>query len=113
LGDEYFLIENRQPKLFDQYLWNGGILVWHIDDTQPWMRERGYPGQEGKFQTQHHAGKMKLECFDLHIFLFFEQVGRVTADIIRLHCCHQMDGTISKLVEIAVIRLIFGAREWR
>lgn len=49
LDDEYFLIENRQPKLFDEDLWEGGIMIWHIDDTKIWMRERGFPGQIGTF----------------------------------------------------------------
>ena len=44
---EYFLIENRQPIGFDQQMWNGGIVLWHIDDTKLRMRERGYPGQPG------------------------------------------------------------------
>jgi hypothetical protein len=29
---EYFLIENRQPTGFDQYLPAGGLLVWHVDE---------------------------------------------------------------------------------
>ena len=44
---EYLLIENRQPKLFDELLWNGGLLIWHIDDEKRWMYERGWPGQQG------------------------------------------------------------------
>jgi hypothetical protein len=46
-SDEFLLIENRQPKLFDSLLWSGGIMVWHIDNTVNGMRSRGYPGQEG------------------------------------------------------------------
>jgi hypothetical protein len=53
-GDEYLLIENRQPKLFDEQLWNGGMLIWHIDDTKRHMRERGYPGQEGWPSNDRH-----------------------------------------------------------
>jgi len=33
LGNEYFLIENRQKTLFDQYLPNSGLLIWHIDES--------------------------------------------------------------------------------
>jgi immune inhibitor A len=33
-GTEYFLLENRQQTGFDAYLPAGGLLIWHIDDTQ-------------------------------------------------------------------------------
>lgn len=32
-GTEYFLVENRQQKLFDQSLPGSGLLIWHIDET--------------------------------------------------------------------------------
>ncbi len=33
IGNEYFLIENRQKESFDSYLFNGGLLIYHIDST--------------------------------------------------------------------------------
>jgi len=33
LGDESFLIENRQPIGFDAALPGFGLLIWHVDDT--------------------------------------------------------------------------------
>ncbi|MEZ7890454.1 MAG: M6 family metalloprotease domain-containing protein [Candidatus Wallbacteria bacterium] len=30
---EYFLVENRQKKGLDEYIMQGGVLIWHIDDT--------------------------------------------------------------------------------
>ena len=41
---EYLLIENRQPILWDDLLWGGGLLIWHIDDSKDLQTERGYPG---------------------------------------------------------------------
>jgi len=32
-GNEYFLVENRQRTLFDASLPQGGLLIWHIDES--------------------------------------------------------------------------------
>jgi immune inhibitor A len=32
-GKEYFLLENRQQKGFDEYLPSSGLLIWHVDET--------------------------------------------------------------------------------
>lgn len=32
-GDEYFLVENRQPVGFDDALPGFGLLIWHVDDS--------------------------------------------------------------------------------
>jgi M6 family metalloprotease-like protein len=32
-GGEYFLVENRQKVGFDQYLINGGLLIFHVDPS--------------------------------------------------------------------------------
>jgi immune inhibitor A len=33
-GSEYFLVENREKTGFDASLPGGGLLIWHIDDSQ-------------------------------------------------------------------------------
>jgi immune inhibitor A len=35
MGNEYFLVENRQKIQFDKFLPNEGLLIWHIDDSTP------------------------------------------------------------------------------
>ncbi len=34
-GDEYFLVENREPVGFDARLPGRGLLIWHVDDSVP------------------------------------------------------------------------------
>ncbi len=51
VGDEYYLVENRQKTGYDSYLKNSGLLIWHIDDakatsnntdnTQEWWPDPG------------------------------------------------------------------------
>lgn len=43
-GNEYFLIENRQPEGYDAYLPGDGLMIWHIDETQSDNDDRWYPG---------------------------------------------------------------------
>jgi hypothetical protein len=44
LGNEYFLVENRQKIGYDAYLPNSGLLIWHIDETQYSNDNQWYPG---------------------------------------------------------------------
>ncbi|MBI3872305.1 MAG: M6 family metalloprotease domain-containing protein [candidate division Zixibacteria bacterium] len=44
VGNQYFLIENRQKFGYDTGLPSAGLLIWHIDDTQGSNTNEWYPG---------------------------------------------------------------------
>jgi len=43
---EYLLLENRQSIGFDRNLYQGGIAIWHVDESSDQNKE-GYPEQSG------------------------------------------------------------------
>ncbi|UCG62059.1 MAG: M6 family metalloprotease domain-containing protein [Candidatus Zixiibacteriota bacterium] len=44
LGDEYFLVENRQKSGYDTYIPASGLFVWHIDEDMTSNDHEWYPG---------------------------------------------------------------------
>jgi len=44
VGDEYFLVENRQKTKYDQYLPSAGLLIWHIDEGKSNNSKEWTPG---------------------------------------------------------------------
>ncbi len=57
VGNEYFLIENRQLIGFDAKLPSGGLLIWHIDDSE---HNNNHPGNYWVGLDQAD-GKLDLE----------------------------------------------------
>ncbi len=59
IGNEYFLVENRQKIGYDFYIPREGLLIWHIDQSKAGNTQEWYPGQPG---ASHY--KVALEQAD-------------------------------------------------
>lgn len=59
-GTEYFLVENRQKKLYDQELPGAGLLIWHVDETIPQNSDENHP----KVALLQADGRRNLEHGD-------------------------------------------------
>lgn len=44
LGDEYFLVENRQAVKFDQQIRGAGLVIYHVDEAKGSNEQEWYPG---------------------------------------------------------------------
>ena len=44
---EYLLVENRQPYGMESAMPQGGLAIWHIDESKANNNAEGYPGQAG------------------------------------------------------------------
>jgi immune inhibitor A len=56
-SQEYFLVENRQKTGFDDHLPEGGLLIWHIDDSIAANTDENHP----KVALEQADGKRDLE----------------------------------------------------
>src|SRR5690606_32886289 len=57
MGDEYFLVENRQRTGWDSALPAGGLLIYHCDDAVTTQNDRQWwwTGSEGSTRGGHYV----------------------------------------------------------
>ncbi len=65
IGNEYFLVENRQKVGYDSYLPGDGLLIWHIDESKAGNTEEWWSGQPSgvhyKVALEQADGLFELE----------------------------------------------------
>ncbi len=67
MGNESFLVDNRQQIGYDSFIPNDGLLIWHIDESKSNNTQEWYPGQpnanhykvaleqaDGSFEMEHN-----------------------------------------------------------
>lgn len=67
-GSQYFLVENRQQTLFDTFLVEGGLLIYHVDETMSSNTREWCPGYPAsphyKVALEQSDGRFNLEgCY--------------------------------------------------
>lgn len=60
-GREYFLIENRQRSGRDASLPDGGLAIWHVDETGDNSREQMTPANHYELSLEQADGLFQLE----------------------------------------------------
>eukprot|EP00978_Attheya_sp_CCMP212_P013371 scaffold33647_cov49-Attheya_sp.AAC.1 len=63
---EYLIIENRQPLGFESHLDQGGLAIWHIDESSDSQTNNGHPWQDGWPENGNHYKVALLQADRLY-----------------------------------------------
>ncbi len=63
---EYLLVENRQRFGFENNLPQGGLAIWHIDESKSNNKQEGFPGQAGWPGNNNHYKIALLQADGLY-----------------------------------------------
>ncbi len=78
-GEEYFLLENRQQKGFEQNLPAGGLMIWHVDESVCVLEAPNYDPKHFFLTVKESDGREDLQR-DMTV-LVKEDVDKVQKDL--------------------------------
>jgi immune inhibitor A len=79
-GEEYFLLENRQQKGFEQNLPASGLMIWHVDESVCVLEAPNYNPQHFFLTVKESDGREDLQR-DMTVLLKEEDVDKVQKDL--------------------------------
>jgi immune inhibitor A len=79
-GQEYFLLENRQQKGFEQNLPANGLLIWHVDESVCVLEAPNYNPEHFFLTVKESDGRQDLQR-DMTVLLKEEDVDKVQKDL--------------------------------
>lgn len=79
-GGEYFLLENRQQKGFDQNLPGSGLLIWHIDENRCIHKAPNSDPEHFGIILEQSDGKNELQS-DYSVYQKKEEQDKVRKDM--------------------------------
>ena len=79
-GQEYFLLENRQQKGFEQNLPANGLMIWHVDESVCVLEAPNYDPEHFFLTVKESDGRQDLQR-DMNVLIKEKDADKVQKDL--------------------------------